>query len=54
MFNCGRHGDYQNHDYFKLMDIFSQLSTIPEFRQEKYRVFRKNLRSTIDDKCPMN
>ena len=45
--------EYKNGN-FKLMDIFSQLSTIPELRQEKYRVFRKNLRSTIDDKCPMN
>jgi hypothetical protein len=51
--NCGRHGDYWNPDCFKLMDIFSQLSAIPELRQEKCRAFRKNLKSTIDDECPM-
>lgn len=53
-FDCGRHGDYENPDYFKLMDIFSELSTIPELRKNEYRQYRKTLRTTIDDECPMD
>lgn len=48
-FNCGRHSEYKRPDYFKMMNIYTELSTIPELRTKDYKEFRRTLRDSLED-----
>lgn len=48
-FSCGRHTDYRRPDYYKLMNIYNELSTIPELKRKEYKEFRNTLAKTLMD-----
>ena len=48
-FNCVRHFEYKRLDYFKMMNIYTELSTIPELRTKDYKDFRRTLRDALED-----
>ena len=48
-FNCGRHSEYQRPDYYRLKNIYDQLSTIPELRRKEYKEFRNTLGHSLDE-----
>jgi hypothetical protein len=51
-FNCGRHSEYLKPDYFKMANIYNEMSTIPELKKSEYIEFRFKLMEVLMKEMP--